>query len=299
MRVTNALIQKFVSTSSSGIKEVLFDAAKKISSGRVIDTPSEDPIRAAKIVRMDRLIKKMDTIDKSYQRVRSDLAAAEQGLSHASSSLTEIKSMAIAMATDTVSDTDRDATAQTIQGFLDQLVNTANRQQEDGRHLFSGIAEGQAPYTLVGAFPNTTITYTGSTAGREVEVAPGVKVDATVTGAQSFGANGEVFQTVADLITALDANNDAGIEASLNALDDQMETVVVNLASVGTRIRALDETNTITEDLKIQYMLAKADVEEVDVTAEITRYTTAETSLQAVVEVSRRLMSNSLASFLR
>jgi len=127
----------------------------------------------------------------------------------------------------------------------------------------------------------------------------GVKVDATVTGAQSFGANAEVFQTVADLIAALDSGNDAGIEASLNDLDDQMETVVVNLASLGTRIRALDETNQITEDLKIQYMLSKADVEEVDITLEITRFTTAETSLQAVIEVSRRMMSNSLASFLR
>ena len=78
-----------------------------------------------------------------------------------------------------------------------------------------------------------------------------------------------------------------------------MESVVVNLAALGTRIRALDETNQITEDLKIQYMLSKADVEEVDVTAEITRFTTAETSLQAVIEVSRRMMSNSLASFLR
>ena len=90
-----------------------------------------------------------------------------------------------------------------------------------------------------------------------------------------------------------------GIQDALDELDTEMERVIVNLAALGTRIRGLDETNAITEDLKIQYMLQKAETVEVDITAEVTRYTAAETSLQAVVEVTRRMLANSLASFLR
>ena len=104
---------------------------------------------------------------------------------------------------------------------------------------------------------------------------------------------------MADLIGQLDANNTAGVQNALDVLDNEMERVIISLAELGTRLRALDETNEITEDLKIQYMLQKAEVVEVDITAEVTRYTTAETNLQAVVEVTRRMLANSLASFLR
>ena len=203
------------------------------------------------------------------------------------------------MSTATFTAFNRQATPKAIQGFLDQILNTANRQQEAGRHLFSGIAEGTPPFTVVGGFPNSAVSYAGSTKGRNVEVAPGVLSDATVTADQSYGPNGEVFQAVADLIGQLDANNTAGVQNALDVLDNEMERVIISLAELGTRLRALDETNEITEDLKIQYMLQKAEVVEVDITAEVTRYTTAETNLQAVVEVTRRMLANSLASFLR
>jgi flagellar hook-associated protein 3 FlgL len=284
----------FITRSNAELKSGLFDSVRKITSGKAVARPSDDPVSAARILRIDRLLRDLGSIDRSHQRVSSDLGIGDVSLAQVSSVIAMVKSLAIQMANTTVSGPERKAAGTEVQGYRDQLMDLANRRQEDGRYLFGGLAEGSPPYDEV------TGAYVGSTSNREVEVAPGVFSEATVTGDQSFGGVGnEIFVVFDQLITAMNTNSTQGIADLLDPLDAKIEQTSQHMALMGTRINGLNETEGVSESLRIQYLQDKSIYQDIDITAEITRYTAQENSLTAVVEITRRLLANSLSAFLR
>jgi flagellar hook-associated protein 3 FlgL len=294
MRITDQLIGNFIIRSNADLKAGIFDSVRKITSGRAVTRPSDDPVKAARILRIDRLIRDLDSIDRSHQRITSDLGIGEVSLAQVSSVVANVKVLAIQMANSAVSDAERQAAGTEVQGYRDQLIDLANRRQADGRYLFGGLAEGGPPYDAVSG------AYLGSTSNRSVEIAPGVFSQATVTGDQSFGGAGnEIFLVFDQLITAMNANDAQGIADLLDPLDDKIEQTSQNMALMGTRLNGLNQTDGVTQSLRLQYLQDKGIYQDVDITAEITRYTAQENSLIAVVEVSRRLLANSLSAFLR
>ena len=294
MRVTDQLVGNFITRSNAELKSELFDSVRKITSGKAVSRPSDDPVKAARILRIDRLLRDLDSIDRSHQRVSSDLSIGEVSIQQVSEALTNVKTLAIQMANTTVSAAERQAAATEVEGFRDQLMDLANRRQEDGRFLFGGIAEGSPPYDEV------TGAYQGSATNRKVEVAPGVFSDGTLVGAESFGDVGnEVFSVLDDLVTAMNNNDTQQISDLLDPLDVKIDENSQRLALIGTRLHGLGETDGVTDTLRIQYLEDKSIYEDIDITAEITKYTAQENSLTAVVEITRRLLSNSLSAFLR
>ncbi len=293
MRVTDQLVGNFISKSNSDLKSELFKSVRKITSGKAVSRPSDDPVAAARILRIDRLLNDLNAIDRSHQRVSSDLNISEISLGQLSEVLANVKAIALQMSNTTVSAGERAAAATEINGFRDQLLDLANRRQEDGRHLFGGRAEGTDPYDDAG-------NYVGSVTNRKVEVAPGVFNEATITGDESFGGAGnEVFAVLEAVAFAMNNNDTIGILAQLDPLDTKIEETAQNMALMGTRLRGMLDTDGVTDTLRIQYIQDKSSYEEVDISSEITNYTAQENSLTAVVELSRRLLANSLSAFLR
>ena len=294
MRVTDQLVGNFISRSNADLKSELFESVRRITSGKSVSRPSDDPVAAARILRIDRLMKDLGSIDRSHQRVTSDLNITEISLGQLSEVLANVKTLALQMANNTVSAAERAAAATEVLGFRDQMLDLANRQQEDGRHLFGGRAEATPPYDEI------TGDYLGSEINRRVEVAPGVFSAGTVLGEESFGGAGdEVFAVFDDLAAAMNANDTAAILDQIEPLDTKIDDTSQNLALLGTRLRSLLDTEGITDTLRIQYVQDKNSYEEVDIASEITNYTAQENSLTAVVELSRRLLANSLSAFLR
>ena len=109
----------------------------------------------------------------------------------------------------------------------------------------------------------------------------------------------EVFSVLDDLVTAMNNNDTQQISDLLDPLDVKIDENSQRLALIGTRLHGLGETDGVTDTLRIQYLEDKSIYEDIDITAEITKYTAQENSLTAVVEITRRLLSNSLSAFLR
>ena len=77
MRVTDQLVGNFITRSNAELKSELFDSVRKITSGKAVSRPSDDPVKAARILRIDRLLRDLDSIDRSHQRVSSDLSIGD------------------------------------------------------------------------------------------------------------------------------------------------------------------------------------------------------------------------------
>jgi flagellin-like hook-associated protein FlgL len=127
-------------------------------------------------------------------------------------------------------------------------------------------------------------------------------VDATLTGAQTFGdgvAGPTVFQQIDSLVTALENNDQAGILTAIGDLDDAIGAIGVAQARVGGQLANLDQAVVSSETLKFQLVVQRGEKQDPDIATQATYYATAEQALVGSIELSKKLLSNSLLQWLR
>jgi hypothetical protein len=131
----------------------------------------------------------------------------------------------------------------------------------------------------------------GSDGIRQVEVAPGVFMAGTTCGPRAFGPNGEVFQVMNDLMTALESGTTEDVRQLLGDLDAARAIVIDAWVDVGARMASLDELTMMGVELRTSVDLERDGLTAVDVAAVAPAVATAEAMLFAVIESSKTLMN--------
>lgn len=291
MRISDQMVTNLVVQANRDAKEAIFLASKRIASGKSVESPSDDPVKAQKSVQLSSLLARLDDLEVGRESVAFDLDVAESVLLQGMDVLGKMKALSVQMANASASPEDQAVAAETAAGAFQELLDLANTQLDDGQFLFGGTASDAEPYAADGS-------YVGSDLNRAVEIAPGAVVEGAVTGAQGFGTGGEVFQVMADFQAALEAGDLAGIQAAVESFDGALEFMATRIAEMGARISVLEDTGSLSDELRLRFLVEKGVLEDIDLTEEITRFQAAENALQAVVQVSGRLLSRSLTSFL-
>src|SRR5207248_5407824 len=109
----------------------------EISSGQRIATPSDDAPAALRAEVLQRLIELKTQAQTNLQATQSYLDASDAALANVSSLHTDVRSSAVAAASDTSTDATRQAAADEVNQALDQLLTVGN-QNFRGRYLFAG-----------------------------------------------------------------------------------------------------------------------------------------------------------------
>jgi flagellar hook-associated protein 3 FlgL len=302
------MISSFVVKRNQASKEAYFEAIGRASQDKKIASPAEDPAGAVRLLEYDRLIDNIDTYNENLLNVDLSLTMADQALVRTADILGDVRALAIQVANASTDQNTYNTTAANVETMRDQLFALANQQTQDGRYLFSGVAEATEPFAADGS-------YQGSDVNRLVEVSGGTFIEGTINGAQSFGSNGEIFNPILDLVQVLndlgagnataqtaDADGDGipdGLAALLDELEDAIDFSLVQTSALGGRGRYLDELAFTNEELKLHFSLEEARFSEPDLVEAFTSVTAAETTLEAVTELSSRLLQTSLLSFLR
>lgn len=291
MRITNAMVQSFVNRSNASARETMFDAIAKASSGRSISNPSDDPLTANRIVKLDQILSRLGTYEKASGTVGLDLQLADTTMAQSIDILGDAKALAIQMSNEGSDDTDKAAAVQAAKGYFNQLLALANQRTEDGRFLFGGVAEGAEPYDEFG-------NYVGSAGTRRVEIGAGVFVDGTIVGADGFGANGEIFEALQTFIERLEAGDGESIGNSIDELDAALDFSLVRGTAIGARLSAIDNSQLLNEELFAHFTIQRAEVAELDLTAAFSAVTAADAAYQAVATLGNKLLTTSLAGLI-
>lgn len=294
MRVSDPMFKQLTIAQNAKNKQALFDAGEPLMTGMKVNRPSDDPIAAARILELDRNLAKFDAYDNARVRVDLDLMTIDGTLQTAQEVLAELKQLAIQMGNETYSADDRAAAAESAAALKDQLLKLANTQQPDGRYLFGGVGEG-AP-----AYDDVTGAYVGSTKNREMEILPGLFVDGTLSGTQTFGdtTGPTVFQQIDGMISALQANDQTGVIQSIGDLDAAIARVGVAQSRVGGALQNLDQATSTSEDLRYNLMIRRSTDQDPDIATQASLYATAEQGLTASIQLSKQLLSGTLLQWL-
>src|SRR5262245_24509124 len=118
----------------------------QISTGLKIAVPGEDPTIAERAQTLQRILELKSQAKTNVQAAQSYLDATDTALSSVSKLLTDVRAAAVQAASDTSSDSMRQAAAQQVEEAITQLLNTAN-QNFRGRYLFAGSRSTAAPFS--------------------------------------------------------------------------------------------------------------------------------------------------------
>ena len=129
-----------------------------------------------------------------------------------------------------------------VDGLMQQAVTLMNTNV-NGRYIFGGNKDQTAPFDTAG-------NYSGDTAVRQVEVAPGVLEDSSVradVAVKGVGGGVDLFATLQSLSTALKTNNGDAIRGSLTDLTTATTQVTTTLAQVGAMGDAFATAQTLAK----------------------------------------------------
>lgn len=273
----------------------LAQVQERLSTGRVINRPSDSPADAAAAMRLRSGI----AVQQQYARNAEDgvgwlntLDATLQGAGH---QVRRARDLALQGANGSMGDAARTALAIEVEQIREGLVAAGNTTYL-GRPVFGGTTAGPAAYATTGGVTG----YVGDANPVLRTVAEGTVVDVQLAGPAAFGADGDaVFDHLAALATALRTGDDAGIGAGIAALTADGDRITSALAEVGTRTSRIEQAALRAGDAELDLVVRLSEIENADLPQTMVELQMQEVAYQAALAATSRVLQPSLVDFLR
>lgn len=292
MRITSSMIFNQVTRSLQRNLKALADPSERLSTGKRINKPSDDPSGMSRAMDYKARIEE----NKQYMRNTDDaysfLQYADTVMSSVTSSLTRAKELAIQGATETQSSESRASIAEEVSGLRDEILASANSKLRD-RYIFSGFKIDTASF-------DSSYIYQGDSGEMNVMIDRTATVAVNITGSRAFSYGGKTFmETLDDLYNALQANNTSAIQTTIEDLDNALNQIANVRAELGARVSYLDKQKINLEDRNFAFRSFLSSTEDADITADISEVAKAELALQSLQQSGSKIFSQSLLDFLR
>jgi flagellar hook-associated protein 3 FlgL len=293
-RMTQKMMSDRALTGMQTGLDRLAKVQEQLTTGRIINRPSDDPTAATSAMR----IRSSVAEQKQYARNANDATAWLNQIDATFSSMTSqvrrARDVALQGANDgAMGPQAREALATEVDQLREGLIATANATYL-GRPVFGGITGGTAAYAADG----TWIGVTG--AGVVRTVADGVKIRVDVEGPTAFGADGDsLYDHLDALATSLRAGNTAGVTAAIDKLGADAARITDVQSSVGARSVRVDQAQTAAGDTELSLRSSLSDIENTDLAKATVDLQLQEVAYQAALAATARVIQPSLLDFLR
>lgn len=297
-RVTHQTVQRSTLANLQLNLDRMSKLQGKLSGGRVITKPSDDPAGTAQALQLRADKRATEQAARNAADGAAWLTTIDSALTTSVSALRRARDLTVQGANGATSVQAREAIAMEIEGLRDALVAQANTSYL-GRSVFAGTSNDPA-FAMTPGPPGTPPTYAFSGTGPGVErrLAPDAVVRVDVDGAAAFGPPGAtVFETL-DRIAA-DLRSGAPVATHLNTIDAHMEAMLGELAGVGTRHKQVMDAQRGIEKTLMDLKGSIADVEDIDLAAVLVELQSQEVAYQAALGATSRVLQPSLMDFLR
>lgn len=118
--------------------EALYNIQEKLSSGKRVNTPGDDPVAATRIYVLDKSIKQMDQLNTNGAFAQTRLELEDTTLTNTLDVMQRVRELAIYGMNGTQTVNGRKEVAAEMRGLLDNLKALVNTQDSNGEYIFSG-----------------------------------------------------------------------------------------------------------------------------------------------------------------
>jgi flagellar hook-associated protein 3 FlgL len=293
MRVT---VGSYAFTATDAINKTssaLAKAQSQMSSGKQIQTPSDDPMGTVTALALRGQISRNTQYATNANDAQAWLSAGDTAYSQIVNALQQARTLVVKGLNSGANDAAAQQTlAQEVSGVRSSLLSLANTSY-NGRPIFGGTTASGVAYDPSGAYVGDTGTVT-----RQIGDNDAVQVSST--GPAVFGSgSSDVFSLLSTISTALNAGNGSLSNSSLSALDDAISRVSSAQAVAGAITDHVDQAQTQQTANSTAMTTQLSSIEDVDMAQMAIKVTTANTAYQAALQTTASIRQLSLLDFLR
>jgi len=262
-------------------------AQRQISSGVRFEQVSDNPDQVSVLLQARASLDTSEQILTNLGRLKNEVDGGEQALQSAVQLFDQVQTLGAQGVTGTETAAARTALAQQLGSILDQMVGLSSTSVE-GRYIFSGDSDQQAPYTAA-------LTYLGSAATRVAQHPNGTTFAVAKTAQEIFEP---VFGAITALRTALLNNDEAAIQNVVDGLPQLSAGLNSQLAFYGTTQNRVAAATEFAHTQQLQLQSQISSLQDTDMSSAILELTQAQTQQQAALTSRAQLPRTTLFNFL-
>lgn len=321
-------------TNSSMIRSHMYDTQnnltnmskinQQISTGKVINTVSDDPHKAIRIMNMNNEIKYTEKYNSNIDETVGWMNTTDGALESTGNLLNEIKETILKVGNGTYSQNEMKSLNADINEKIKQLADTLNSTY-GGKYLFAGSSVDDAPITVI-ENPDGTVKLEFSkdkngqtipnTDDLKADISSGINIDYNISVGEILNikdGNGNtvnLLDEINNLSTLMNdiANGDEQTAAKaketlLNDTKGKIDTlfdhVVNERTSLGVRVSTAEKIKELNDEdiLNIQDVLSKT--QDTDVVEKFIELKSAEMIYQASIQVGAKLIQPTILDYIR
>ena len=291
-RITQRLMTQHSLSSMQSSLNRLSASQDRLSSGKAISRPSDDPSGTNDAMRLRAALAAGDQHVTNAQDGSSWLDDTDSTLSSMLTSLHRVRDLMVQGATTGNAGPDSQAAIATeLTDIRKALIQEANTQHL-GRPLFGGTTAGSTAYAADGTFVGDTNPVTRT-------IGDGIDVAVNVAGPDAFSTgDDDLFSMIDDAVSAL-GNDPTALSGMLTRADALTDKMTSALSGVGTRTVQVEGALNSLATATLNNKTSLSNVESVDVAQAIMDVQFQTVSYQAALGATSKVIQPSLLDFLR
>lgn len=306
MRITQSTLTNNFLRNLSRNLEQMQSYHDKLTSGKEVSKPSDDPLLVAKIMDMTKNIKQNEQYNSNISDTLGWVETQDTALNDVTSTLNRVRELMIYGANGSLSETDRLAIKDEVEMQVEQIADVLNTNF-DGRYIFAGQKTNDAPFEIRDVTPEEEanglkgkiLDYNGDNKNISREISQGVEIELVTSGSQ-ITQEKELGEFLNKVVTALNDGDTEALSGDLLAdADKHIDNVIRVRSKVGAinnRLEASKERNE-SENLNLNRVLSER--EDIDIAEKYMEYVTMATIYQASLSVGAKIMQPSLLDYMR
>jgi flagellar hook-associated protein 3 FlgL len=266
----------------------------QISGGKQLTRPSDSPTGTVTSLQLRGEVRATQQYARNADDGLGWLGTIQDQLGDVSTSVIRVRDLTVEALNNANTDESREALSAEIDQIRQQVMGQANAKYLN-RPVFGGTTPGGAAYNADG-------TWAGNDYPTTRTVGPNAKVRIEITGQEAFGKQGEpteLFGLLDKLSTAIKDNDQTTIETSLQNLDSAHDLLKSALSDVGARYNRVTQMKQSADDHLLSVSSQLSDIEDVDLPKAIMELQIQQTSYQAALAATAKVIQPSLIDFLR
>ncbi len=289
MRVTENIVYSTYINDILKHQRSLFKLQEQLASGKAVNSLSDDPVNAGRILRSKSTLEAFDQYTRNANTGLTYLSIAESTMDRVKSIIIRVKEVAVSEASGTAGSASRLNAAFEVSQLRDELISLGNKNYQ-GSFMFGGYESGTEPFDTGGAYSGDTAEY-AIQVGQSKTLAIGINGGKVLKG---VGGGVDIIQLVDDLQTALNADDTAGIQTAVDDMDDSFEQVSMAVSDIGGRISRLNSIISDIDSSKLNVQAALSGIEDIDIIQVISDLARRQTALEAAISSAAKVFSLSI-----
>jgi flagellar hook-associated protein 3 FlgL len=292
MRVTDTMVYNATNTSLANDRAALQAVTEKVSSGKQLNRPSDNPADVRTSVGLNDTLAQINQYLRNIDTASSKVSAMDTALGSAGDLIQRANELAIEGANGTLSSDERKAIAAEVDQLKEAMAQDASAKVGDD-YVFSGFRVDKAPYQVTG--PGQVSAYAGDHGAIVARIGQSSTMQINLSG-------DSVFQPAIDALTQLQTDLNSGQpvqQTTIGQISSSLQTILQARATVGARENRLDDAKSSQQSLVTTNQALLSQLEDTDMASAITELTQRQTTYQASLAVTAKVMQTSLIDYLK